>query len=394
MIKNTPPMGWNSWNTFGSNINEKVVMETADAIVEKGLDKVGYEYVVIDDCWNLPERDPDGKLAVNPEKFPHGMKYLSDYVHSKGLKFGMYSSAGALTCAGLPASYDHEYIDAATFAEWGVDFLKYDYCFHPYTIPGHILYKRMGTALATCGRDILFSACSWGADDSMVWIKETGAHMWRSTGDIADSFGVVKALIKQELRHMQYNGKGCFNDLDMLIVGMNGEGNVGCGGCTEDEYKLHFAFWCLFGSPLMIGCDVRKIDDVSLNLLKNPDLLRIDQDPAYRQPFFLNPMEKNLGPLDKNPPDYYKDSPDIPILARYLSDGKIAIGIFNLTENDSNIYYGYFHLDSVGVPASSGKTLLIRDIFTGEKTKVQNGMATIPCPPHNCRIFIADVVDK
>lgn len=223
MVKNTPAMGWNSWNTFAQEINEKLVLEAADALVENGLKDAGYEYIVIDDCWSLHERDKNGRLVADPEKFPHGMRYVADYIHKKGLKFGMYSCAGVVTCAGYPASYEHEFIDAATFAEWGVDFLKYDYCFHSTGTPGHLLYKRMGIALANCGRDILFSACSWGADDTRVWIKETGANSWRSTGDIFDCWASVKDIIQYQLKYMEYNGMGCFNDIDMLVVGMNGE---------------------------------------------------------------------------------------------------------------------------------------------------------------------------
>ena len=167
----TPPMGWNSWNTFTWEISEQLIKEAADAMADSGLKDAGYEYIVIDDCWSLHERDAEGRLQADPEKFPHGMKYVADYVHSKGLKFGMYSCAGAITCASYPASYEHEFIDAKTFAEWGVDYLKYDYCFHSIGNPGHLLYKRMGIALANSGRDILFSACSWGADDTRVWIK-------------------------------------------------------------------------------------------------------------------------------------------------------------------------------------------------------------------------------
>ena len=146
MIKNTPAMGWNSWNTFAENINEELIINSADVLVNTGLKDAGYEYIVIDDCWCLHERDEKGRLVPDPKKFPHGMKYVADYVHSKGLKFGMYSCAGVVTCAGYPASYEHEFIDAATFAEWGVDFLKYDYCFHSTGTPGHLLYKRMGIA--------------------------------------------------------------------------------------------------------------------------------------------------------------------------------------------------------------------------------------------------------
>ena len=213
-------MGWNSWNTFGENINEKVVLETADFIAESGLKDCGYEYVIIDDCWSLRERNEQGELVPDPEKFPHGMKYVADYVHSKGLKFGMYSCAGTMTCAGYPGSLDHEFIDAKSFAEWEVDYLKYDYCYHPHTTLGHTIYKRMGLALANCGRDIVFAACSWGADNTKTWIKETGAHTWRSTGDIHDSWESIKNLAVSQYKVAEYNGCGCFNDMDMLVVGM------------------------------------------------------------------------------------------------------------------------------------------------------------------------------
>ena len=179
-------MGWNSWNTFGENISEELIMGIADAMVEKGLRDAGYEYIVIDDCWSLRERGEDGRLVADPKKFPHGMKYLADYIHSKGMKFGMYSCAGTLTCAGYPSSFDHEYLDAQTFADFGVDFLKYDFCYKPETSDGPLLYYRMGMALKATGREILFSACNWGSDNVWQWIRSTGAHMYRSTGDIVD----------------------------------------------------------------------------------------------------------------------------------------------------------------------------------------------------------------
>ena len=198
MIKKTPPMGWNSWNTFAENISEQLIFETADRMVDSGLRDLGYEYLVIDDCWSLRERDENGRLVPDPEKFPHGMKAVADYVHSKGLKFGMYSCAGNLTCAAYPGSFEHEFVDAATFAEWGVDYLKYDYCYKSDIIHGRYLYRRMGLALKNCGRDILFSACSWGADNTHEWIRETGADMWRSTGDIFDVWSSVKDLTMQK----------------------------------------------------------------------------------------------------------------------------------------------------------------------------------------------------
>ena len=188
MLVKKPPMGWNTWNTFGHDINEELIRSSADVFVEAGLRDAGYEYVVIDDCWSKKVRDPQtDRLVPEPEKFPSGMKALSDYIHAKGLKFGMYSCAGQRTCADYPGSFDHEFLDAKTFAEWGVDFLKYDFCYKPTSVDGPTLYRRMGMALRASGRDILFSACNWGSDNVWQWIRSTGAHMYRSTGDINDN---------------------------------------------------------------------------------------------------------------------------------------------------------------------------------------------------------------
>lgn len=222
-----PMRGWNTWNTFGANINDAMIRESAEAIVKSGLKDAGYEYIVIDDCWSLKDRDEEGRLVADPAKFPYGMKALADYIHSLGFKFGMYSCVGTKTCAGYPGSFGHEFQDAQTFADWGVDFLKYDYCYKPDAIDGRLLYNRMSMALKATGRDIVFSACSWGADDTAKWIRSTGADMWRSTGDIVDSWASVKSLFERQREILPYGGLGCFNDMDMLIVGMNGKGHVG-----------------------------------------------------------------------------------------------------------------------------------------------------------------------
>lgn len=395
MYKITPAMGWNTWNTFAENINEEVVMKSADIMAQSGLKEAGYEYIVIDDCWSLHERDSEGRLVVDPIKFPHGMKYVADYVHSKGLKFGMYSCAGAITCGQYPASYEHEFIDAKTFAEWGVDYLKYDYCFHSIGNPGHLLYKRMGIALANSGRDILFSACSWGADDTRVWIKETGAHSWRSTGDIFDKWESVRDICQYQMKYMEYNGQGCFNDLDMLIVGMNGVGHVGNGGCTRDEYFTHFAFWCMYGSPLMLGNDITKMDEESMKIVTNPGLIRINQDKKCNQPFFINHrMNKNMKRSIDNDV-YYENYPlDTPILARFLDDGKIAIGLFNLSDGATHQWNHTFLTESVGVPESSGKKLKLTDVETGKVYYSANGVFSFESTaPHASRVMIAEVID-
>ncbi len=376
MVKLTPPMGWNSWNTFAQDINEQLIFETADRMADSGLKEKGYEYLVIDDCWSLKERDASGRLVADPEKFPHGMKAVADYVHSKGLKFGMYSCAGNLTCAGYPGSYEHEFVDAQTFASWGVDFLKYDYCYHSPIIPGKYLYRRMGLALENCGRDILFSACSWGADETHEWIKETGAGMWRSTGDIFDTWESIKKLTKEQEKLHPYNGVGCFNDMDMLVVGMYGEGNVGLQGCNDVQYKTHFSIWAMMGSPLMIGCDIRNMNQATKDILMNEDVIRIDQDSACRQPVKLNGIWSGE---------------DLLLYSRQLENGDLAIGLFNLGEGEA---LARLNLDEVGLPHSTGKTLKMRELWTKEEFKVTNSTLIRKIAPYDCELFRAEVVDQ
>lgn len=227
MIASRPPMGWNSWNTFGSNINEQLIMETADRMVSDGYLEKGYTYVIIDDCWSLKER-VDGKLVADPALFPHGMKALADYIHSKGLKFGMYSCAGTKTCAGYPSSYGHEFDDAKQFAEWGVDYLKYDFCNFPASGDAKNAYLTMAVALRSTGRDILFAACNWGSYDPSGWMRSHGAHSYRSTGDIFDVPKSYKDIFRSQVENIEGNAPGCWNDMDMLIVGMHGKRQCRC----------------------------------------------------------------------------------------------------------------------------------------------------------------------
>ena len=381
MVSLTPPLGWNSWNTFGEDINEEVVMGSADILIESGLADCGYNYIVIDDCWALKERGEDGRMVPDPVKFPHGMKYVADYIHSKGLKFGMYSCAGAHTCAGYPGSFDHEFIDAKTFAEWGIDYLKYDYCFHPFTIAGNVLYKRMAVALANSGRDILFSACSWGADETKKWIKETGANMWRTTGDINDSWRSIRELSLVAGDAIKHGSINCFPDMDMLVTGMNGKGNVGFAGCTPEEYRTHFSLWALLGSPLMIGCDIRSMDDATRETLMNKEVLAINQDPAYNQAFDAS---ANAA----------KEENECPIYVRLLDNGDYAIGIFNFSDVASSRWNTYLLMDTIGLPETTGKTLLLKELWTGEERKVTNGILTDAIPPHGCKLYRAQVVDR
>ena len=374
-MKMTPPMGWNSWNTFGRDINEQLILDMARKISETGLQSVGYNYIVIDDCWSLKQRDKNGRLQPDPEKFPNGMKAVADALHEMGFKFGMYGCAGTLTCAGYPGSFDHEYVDAATFAEWGVDFLKYDYCFHSNLIHGRYLYRRMGLALKNCGRDILFSACTWGNDDTAKWIRETGANMWRSTPDVFDTWESVKKIIDAQSNILPYGGAGCFNDMDMMVVGMRGKGNVGLEGLNDDQYLLHFSVWALLGSPLFIGCDLREIDDATLNILKNKEVIAINQDAGCRQVMELHPLW----------------APQIKAYARYLENGDIAVGFFNLSEKEQLLRYEF---EELGVQESTGKTLMLHDVWSGEEFRLENCSVWRNMKPYETLLFRCRVIDK
>ncbi|QAA34453.1 glycoside hydrolase family 27 protein [Clostridium manihotivorum] len=373
MIGKTPPMGWNSWNTFGWEISEDLIKGIADVFVEQNLKAAGYEYIVIDDCWSKKQRDSKGRLVPDEEKFPSGMKALADYIHSKGLKFGMYSCAGTMTCAGYPGSFEHEFIDAETFASWDVDYLKYDYCYKPDGIPGHILYKRMAMALRNCGRDILFSACNWGNDESFNWMRASGAHIFRSTGDIQDNWESIKNLALQQLNKECYSGPYCYNDVDMLVVGMYGKGNVALGGCTDEEYKTHFSLWALMDSPLMIGSDIRKMNEASKNILTNKEIIEINQDIEGRQAYTI-PQWNNSNCMA-----YIKT----------LTNGDYAIGFFNFGDTSGEMSLQFWDM---GLPTSSGFGLSLRDLWKHEDLGTFTESYTLKLEPHSCAVFRAKVV--
>ncbi|HEY3476429.1 MAG TPA: glycoside hydrolase family 27 protein [Anaerolineales bacterium] len=290
-LASTPPMGWNSWNTFGNKINETVVRETADALIATGLRDYGYEYIVIDDCWCVKDRrDGNGDLIPDPEKFPNGMKALADYVHSKGFNLGIYSDAAEKTCAGYPGSFGFEDQDAQLWASWEIDFLKYDYCHAPQEQAVAIeRYTRMGEALRKTGREFLYSLCEWGGRAPHLWGRQVGGHMWRVSGDIHDTWiniwlrdhyatGLDVAIdIAHEVH--EYGGPGGWNDLDMLIVGLKGKGQIAGNGLSFLEYQTHMSLWCMACSPLMIGCDVRQLDSDTASLLMNREVLDVNQDP-------------------------------------------------------------------------------------------------------------------
>ena len=273
----TPPMGWNSWNKFGCNISEDLIKQMADAMASNGMKDAGYTYIVIDDCWH-GVRDSLGFIHPDPERFPSGMKALADYIHSKGLKFGIYSDAGWKTCGGRPGSRGHEYQDALSYASWGVDYLKYDWC-NTEALNAEGAYLTMDSALVKAGRPIVFSLCEWGNNKPWLWNSKIG-NLWRTTGDIYPCFdcaidhgtwtqwGIMRIVDMQKgLR--QYAGPGHWNDPDMLEVG---------NGMKPDEDRAHFSLWCMLAAPLMAGNDIANMSEETKSILTNREAIAVDQD--------------------------------------------------------------------------------------------------------------------
>ena len=285
----TPPMGWNSWNKFQTNISEKLIMETADQMVSSGMKSAGYTYLVLDDGWMAMERDPKtGNLYADPKKFPHGMKVVADYVHSKGLKFGLYNCAGTKTCAGYPGTRGYEYQDARFYASQDVDYLKFDWCSSE-GINAKEAYTTMSKALKTAGRPIIFSLCEWGQNQPWQWAAPVG-QLWRTTGDIGAQFagmknygnwsanGVLKIIdLEDTLR--KYAGPGHWNDPDMLEVG---------NGLTESENRAHFSMWCMLAAPLMAGNDITTMSLDTKKIITDKGAISIDQDALGIQAFKYN----------------------------------------------------------------------------------------------------------
>ncbi|NLP57732.1 glycoside hydrolase family 27 protein [Lutibacter sp. B1] len=299
-LAQTPPLGWNSWNTFSTNINEQLVKDVADKFVELGLKDAGYEYIVLDDGWMAKERDANGNLIADPVKFPNGMKALADYVHSKGLKFGLYNCAGSKTCGGYPGSRGYEYQDARLYASWDVDYLKYDWC-NTDKLNAEGAYMTMRDALKAAGRPIVFSICEWGDNEPWKWAKDVG-HLWRVTGDIINcwdcevghgswsSWGVWKIInLRKDIR--KASGPGHFNDFDMMEVG---------NGMTDAEDRSHFAMWSMLASPLIMGNDLRTATPETIKTLSNKEVIAVNQDKLGIQGFrFSNEfnVETWLKPL-------------------------------------------------------------------------------------------------
>lgn len=314
-LAQTPPMGWNSWNVWGTAVDDAKVRAAADWLVSSGLAAHGYDYVVLDDAWTNG-RNPDGSLKPN-EKFPD-MKALTDYVHAKGLKFGIYSSPGPKTCGGYEGSWGHEAQDAATFAAWGVDFLKYDWCSYDEVTPDRSLanlkkpYELMGRALAAQSRDIIFSLCQYGYGDVWAWGGEVGGHLWRTTGDLLDNWSNLDSVGFRQAGRERYVTRGRWNDTDMLVLGSVGWGpNLHPTRLTPDEQVLHMTLWAMQAAPLFIGADLSNLDPFTMALLTNDEVLDVDRD-------VLAKAGSRIWEKDR-----------LEIWSRPLADGTIAVALFN-----------------------------------------------------------------
>lgn len=303
-LARTPPMGWNSWNHFGCDVSAQLIKETADAMVSSGMKDAGYRYVVIDDCWEVA-RDAQGRLVADSARFPGGIKPVADYVHGKGLKFGIYTDAGRRTCQGRPGTYEHEDIDAKTFAEWGVDYVKEDWC-NAEGLDAPTQYARFRDALLKSGRPIVLSICEWGSNQPWEWAPKTG-NLWRTTGDISDRWNSVMSLLDLSSQHASVAGPGAWNDPDML--------EVGNGHMSNEEYRAHFSLWALMAAPLMAGNDLRQMDQRTKDILTNPEVIAVDQDSLGVQ-----------GTLVQEYP------PERQVWAKRLKDGSIAIVLLNRAE--------------------------------------------------------------
>lgn len=362
-LAQTPPMGWNSWNKFGCNVSEDLIKEMADAMVESGMKDAGYEYIVIDDCWQVG-RDSTGNIIPDPKHFPHGMKALADYIHSRGLKLGIYSCAGSYTCQGRPGSRGYQFQDARQYAAWGIDYLKYDWCSNEGQ-NAQAAYQTMSDAIKQSGRPIVFSICEWGENQPWKWGKGIG-HMWRVTPDIRDCFqckfdwggvGVLDIIdIMADL--YPYAGPGHWNDAEML--------EIGNGGMTKDEYITHFSMWCMLATPLMAGNDLRKMDAETKEILTNKEVISVNQDKLGQQARrFMDMGEKEIW-------------------AKPLANGELAVCFLNRTETTWHLNYDWhkqtiYFADQVNIHK---KEYTIRDLWKHQNIGTTQANTVCDIPPH------------
>ncbi len=339
-------MGWNSWNKFACNVNEQLIRETADAMVTTGMRDVGYEYVNIDDCWQV-SRDASGTIVADPVRFPGGIKALADYVHAKGLKLGIYTDAGTLTCKGRPGSLNHEVQDARTYAEWGVDYVKVDWC-HAEGLDPEVQYAKFRDALEQTSHPIVFSICDWGVKAPWRWGPKIG-NLWRTTEDISDTYDRMSVIGFSQNGLEKFAGPGHWNDPDML--------EIGNGGMTGDEYRTHMSLWVLLAAPLLAGNDLRSMPAETKEMLTNREVVAIDQDPKGLQGHRL----WQEGPLE--------------IWVKPLADGSQAVALFNRGESVLDIT---LDLKTIGARRSAR----IRDLWEHKDLGTIRDSYTAQVPKH------------
>jgi alpha-galactosidase len=362
-IAKTPPMGWNSWNKYSCNVSESLIMGMADAMASSGMKDAGYQYVVIDDCWQVA-RDENGEIVADKDRFPHGIKYLADYIHSKGLKFGIYSCAGTLTCAGRPGGRGHEYQDAITYARWGVDYLKYDWC-NTGTQEPKSSYATMRDGLFAAHRPIVFSICEWGANKPWEWAGTVG-HLWRTTGDINDSWNSMIGIFIQQKDLARYAGPGHWNDPDML--------EVGNGGMTTEEYKTHFSLWCMLAAPLMAGNDLQNMSPDVKSILTNKEIIALDQDSIGRQA------------------TCWRDNGDYQIWIKALSNNEKAICLLNRSDEKKSVLVDFALLAQARLrwgdaPSLKFENFIVRDLWEHKDLVLKESSMYIDLLPHTVKVY-------
>jgi alpha-galactosidase len=363
-LAKTPPMGWNSWNKYGCNVSESLIMGMADAMVSSGMKDAGYEYVVIDDCWQV-SRDDNGEIVADKDRFPHGIKYLADYIHSKGLKFGIYSCAGTLTCAGRPGGRGHEYQDALTYARWGVDYLKYDWC-NTGSQEAKSTYSIMRDGLYAAHRPIVFSICEWGSNKPWEWAGDVG-NLWRTTGDISDSWNSMINILSQQKDLSKYAGPGHWNDPDML--------EVGNGGMTTEEYKTHFSLWCMLAAPLLAGNDLQNMTPETKSILTNKEIIALDQDTLGKE-----------GECWRNNGDYQ-------IWIKMLANNEKAVCLLNSSDEKKSVLVDFGLLAAVRLgrweidPPLGLEKFTVRDLWDHKDLVLKEPSMYIDLLPHTVKVY-------
>jgi alpha-galactosidase len=374
----TPPMGWNSWNTFTDQLCDSLVRQIADSIVSTGMRDLGYQYVNIDDFWQLVDRDENGNIQINRDKFPHGIEAVADYVHSKGLKLGIYSDAAGLTCGGVAGSYGYEEQDAQAFAEWGIDLLKYDYCHAPEAKDTAVKrYTRMARALKSTNRSIVFSVCEWGQREPWAWAASVDGNYWRTTWDIRNAWNTdiydeqhnsIMQITDINARLAEYASPGHWNDPDMLVVGIydNPKAVVnvaGAMGCTDTEYQAHMSLWCLMASPLLCGNDIRNMNQATKEILLNREIIAVNQDPLGKQAKRI----RNNG--------------DTEIFVKPMADGSWAVGLLN--RNDTENQKIRVSWKEIGI---EGKRKVL-DLWAHQNLGIFSEYFEINVKPHQCFVI-------